>query len=92
LIEAPRFELPVVNIGNRQRGRVQAPNVIQASNSREEIAAAISQALTTEFRQKLQGIKNPYGTGSASSVIVSRLKTINLERSEIIIKRFYNKE
>ena len=28
LIEAPSFELPVVNIGDRQRGRVRGKNVI----------------------------------------------------------------
>jgi len=37
IIEAPSFQLPVVNIGTRQEGRVKAANVIDVGYSREEV-------------------------------------------------------
>ena len=66
LIEAPSFELPVVNIGDRQRGRLRAINVIDVGHGRAEIAAGIARALDPGFRRRLAGLPNPYGDGRAA--------------------------
>ncbi len=87
IIEAPSFHLPVVNIGERQKGRVRAANVLDAGNDREEILAAIEKALTPAFRQRLAGLKNPYGEGNAAEVIVNRIKTVALDK-KLITKIF----
>ncbi|MBK7870819.1 MAG: UDP-N-acetylglucosamine 2-epimerase (hydrolyzing) [Saprospiraceae bacterium] len=49
ILEAPTFGLPCVNIGNRQKGRPQASNVINCRHEPDEIVAAIEQALCDSF-------------------------------------------
>jgi UDP-hydrolysing UDP-N-acetyl-D-glucosamine 2-epimerase len=91
LIEAPSFELPVVNVGSRQAGRVRAANVIDAGNTRGEIIAALRQALTPQFRSVLKGLRNPYGDGRAAERIVTRLKSTDVG-DRLIRKRFADLE
>lgn len=89
LIEAPSFELPVVNIGDRQRGRVRGKNVIDVPECKKEpIINSIYKALSPDFRNSLKGMKNPYGEGNASEKIVKILKTISLGEG-LIKKTFY---
>ena len=89
LVEAPSFELPVVNIGDRQKGRIKAKNVIDVINCKEEeISNSIYKALSIEFRDSIRKIENPYGNGNSSEKIVNTLITIGLGEG-IIKKRFY---
>jgi UDP-hydrolysing UDP-N-acetyl-D-glucosamine 2-epimerase len=60
LIEAPSFRLPVVNIGDRQRGRIRAANVIDVPCSRAAIQRGIAKAISPRFRASLRGMRNPY--------------------------------
>jgi UDP-hydrolysing UDP-N-acetyl-D-glucosamine 2-epimerase len=78
LIEAPSFELPVVNIGDRQRGRLRAINVIDVGHGRAEIAAGIARALDPGFRRRLAGLPNPYGDGRAAPRIARVLRELEL--------------
>jgi UDP-N-acetylglucosamine 2-epimerase (non-hydrolysing)/GDP/UDP-N,N'-diacetylbacillosamine 2-epimerase (hydrolysing) len=87
LIEAPAFELPVVNIGSRQTGRVRAANVIDVGYGRADIAAAIYRAVAPEFRASLHGLVNPYGDGGAAERIVARLKSVEL--SDRLIRKVF---
>lgn len=89
ITEAPSFELPVVNIGDRQHGRIQAQNVIDVFKSeRKSIENAIRQALSAEFKNTLRGMRNPYGDGNGSVKIVEKLKTIQI--GETLIKKRFN--
>jgi len=83
IMEAPSFNLPAVNIGTRQEGRLRGANVIDVGYSTEEIMAGINQAL----RMKLKDNVNPYGDGHAAPRIVQALKNVPLD---IIEKKFYN--
>ena len=87
IIEATSFDLPVVNIGNRQLGRVRAGNVIDVGYHRGEIAEGLSRALSLAFRRGVRGLTNPYGTGNAAERIVTRLKSVPLDRA-LVEKRF----
>jgi UDP-hydrolysing UDP-N-acetyl-D-glucosamine 2-epimerase len=78
LIEAPSFGLPVVNVGDRQRGRLRAANVIDVGHDREAIAAAIRRALDPAFRASLAGLVNPYGDGHAAPRIARVLREVEL--------------
>lgn len=90
LIEAPSLKVPAVNVGNRQRGRVRARNVIDVGYSRDEIARGIEKALDPDFRKGLRDLTNPYGAGDAAEKIVERLKTVNLTDGNILSKRFHD--
>ena len=78
-MEAPSFELPAVNIGTRQEGRLRGTNVIDVGYSVEEIRAGILRATSAQFRQSLRGMANPYGDGHSASRIVQYLKNASLE-------------
>ena len=78
LIEAPSFGLPAVNVGDRQRGRLRAANVIDVAHGRDAIAAGIERALDPAFRRTLDGLLNPYGDGRAAPRIVKVLREVEL--------------
>jgi UDP-hydrolysing UDP-N-acetyl-D-glucosamine 2-epimerase len=80
LIEAPSFALPVVNVGNRQRGRLRGANVIDVGNGRDEIVAGLEAALAPARRERLRGLANPYGDGHAAPRIVKVLRELPLDR------------
>jgi UDP-N-acetylglucosamine 2-epimerase (non-hydrolysing)/GDP/UDP-N,N'-diacetylbacillosamine 2-epimerase (hydrolysing) len=69
LYEAPSFGRPAVNIGERQRGRLQPASVLNCSPER----AAILRAVQDAFRLDCSGVVNPYGDGQASARIVATL-------------------
>jgi GDP/UDP-N,N'-diacetylbacillosamine 2-epimerase (hydrolysing) len=81
ILEAPSFKLPAVNIGNRQRGRMQATNVINVNHSRREITKTVSKALfDRDFRTALLSCVNPYGDGRSSERIVKVLRQIKIDQ------------
>lgn len=89
IIEAASFRLPVVNIGDRQRGRLRPANVIDVAPERAAIEAAIQRAVDTAFRASLNGLKNPYGDGRAAERIVAVLRSVELGHA-LVAKRFYD--
>lgn len=88
IIEAPSFNLAVVNIGDRQKGRIRAKNVIDVRTCKKEaIIKAIRKALSNDFRNSLKSIENPYGKGNASKKIIRILRLI--KPTNLICKKFY---
>ena len=87
IIEAATFGLPVVNIGNRQGGRVHGRNVIDVACQRARILAAIRRVTGPAFRRKIRGMRNPYGDGHAAGQIVRILRTIPLNQ-RLVVKKF----
>jgi GDP/UDP-N,N'-diacetylbacillosamine 2-epimerase (hydrolysing) len=89
IIETPSFELPVVNIGDRQKGRIKARNVIEVPLClHADIVQAIRRATSLDFRESLKGLINPYDMGNTSSTIVDTLRGISL--ANIIKKKFHD--
>ncbi|MBW2617787.1 MAG: UDP-N-acetylglucosamine 2-epimerase (hydrolyzing) [Deltaproteobacteria bacterium] len=88
--EAPSFELPAVNIGRRQDGRLRAANVIDAAPESKAILAAIERGLDPAFKASLAGLVNPYGDGSAALCIVGVLKQLELGM-KLLQKRFVDR-
>ncbi len=74
VIEAPAIPTPSVNIGNRQKGRLRSPSIVDCGHGRAEISAAISRALDPSFRA---GLRAPAeADGFAARRIKDRLKTV----------------
>lgn len=88
IIEAASFKLGVVNIGERQKGRCHERNVIDVPHNHDEITKAIRMAISPEFRNALQNLENPYGTGNAADVIVETLT--NLPAKEKLLKKSFH--
>lgn len=89
LLEAPSFGIGTVNIGSRQKGRLRALSVIDCPPQREAVTHAIDTVLSLEFRKKLAGVYNPYGTGGAAKKIAAVLASFPLP--ELCGKRFVDR-
>jgi UDP-hydrolysing UDP-N-acetyl-D-glucosamine 2-epimerase len=86
IMESASFKLPTVNIGTRQQGRERAKNVLDAAEDEASILEAIGLARTTEFRQSLKDLVNPYGEGRAAEKIVEVLTKVPLDHN-LLMKR-----
>lgn len=75
LIEAPAVKKATVNIGDRQKGRIKASSVIDASEDRFAITHAINRALSKEFRTNLPYTPLIYGQGNVGGHIRLLLKS-----------------
>lgn len=84
LYEVPSFKKPTVNIGDRQKGRLQGNTVINCVNDAQYIYDAIQEA----FMLNCEEAVNPYGEGNASSLIVKNIKEI-ADFRVLLQKHFY---
>ena len=92
LCEAPSAKIPVINIGDRQKGRFKPANVIEVGYSADEIAQGIKKALSQEFRATMPSVINPhdkYGDGKNSVRIKAKLKDLAINE-DVIKKSFYD--
>jgi UDP-hydrolysing UDP-N-acetyl-D-glucosamine 2-epimerase len=87
LYEVPSFKKPTVNIGERQKGRLQANSVLNCNPIREEISHAISKA----YQLDCQNTINPYGNGDSSVRILSIINGID-DYKVLLKKHFYKVE
>lgn len=92
LIEAPSFGIPIVNIGDRQKGRLQANSVINCQPIEAEIDRAIILALSGEDRKKAKKANNPFGDGNTSDKIIDIVKDFLLNDRIHLMKKFYDCE
>ena len=88
ILEAPSLKRPTVNIGDRQKGRVQANSVVNCDVNIESITQALNISSSQEFQAKATQVINPYGEGQTTPKIMSQLEKIDW--SDIINKVFYD--
>ncbi|MBU2019520.1 MAG: UDP-N-acetylglucosamine 2-epimerase (hydrolyzing) [Bacteroidetes bacterium] len=79
IIEAQSFGLPVLNIGNRQAGRLRNKNVMDCPVDLKTILASIPKLTSEEFKESYIHASNIYGDGNASSKIIDFIKQIPFE-------------
>ena len=82
IIEAASFKKPVVNIGDRQKGRLRSLNIIDCEI--KSLEKTINHALSKSFRLKIKKVKNIYGSGKTADFIVKKIKNAKLS----VIKKF----
>ncbi|MFM9872950.1 MAG: UDP-N-acetylglucosamine 2-epimerase [Fimbriimonadaceae bacterium] len=91
IIEAASFNLPVVNIGNRQQGRAQSGNVINCGTNQSEIEEALTLANSKHAKDIARATTNIYGNGNSARFIVTTLTKINYSPN-MLIKSFISKQ
>jgi len=84
LYEVPSFKKPTVNIGDRQKGRIQSSSVINCRPEAEDIIRAINEAFTKDCSSTV----NPYGKGDSAEKIIDALKAIPDYRA-LLQKHFF---
>lgn len=74
IIEVPSFDVPTVNIGVRQKGRLAAKSVLDAEPTKSSICSAIDSAIIKDYKMEGEAIINPYGQGNASEQLIQMIK------------------
>jgi GDP/UDP-N,N'-diacetylbacillosamine 2-epimerase (hydrolysing) len=88
IVEAPYYKLPVVNLGNRQKGRINAGNVEFVTQEKGSIVKALEKAcFDLSYRKHVRKLTNPYGDGSAARKILEAIESVDLDDSRWYVKR-----
>ena len=88
LTEVPTFKKATINIGDRQKGRIQATSIVNCKPVSANIQKAIKKSYTDEFKKILSNTINPYGNGGSSESIINTLDSTDF--NSLIKKRFYD--
>ena len=88
LMEVPSFNKGTVNIGDRQRGRLQAASVINCEPTRLGIESALRRLYSLDFQETLLRVVNPYGQGGAAAKVVETIKRCTL--NGLVKKSFHD--
>lgn len=92
IIETPAFHIPTVNIGDRQRGRLQAQSIINCDSNTGSIIDAIDKAMSKEFAMLCRTVNSPYGDGNSAGRIANKIVETVLSELIDLKKRFYDYE
>jgi GDP/UDP-N,N'-diacetylbacillosamine 2-epimerase (hydrolysing) len=88
ILEAPYLGLPVVNIGNRQKGRFTCGNVVFVNHLKSAIKKQITKScFDAAYRKYVRSLKNVFGDGHTSGRIVKILKNIDPQDKKWKIKK-----
>lgn len=79
IIEVPAFDVPTVNIGVRQQGRLAAKSVLHCKASQADIEQAIEIAVSRRYKAEDDIIDNPYGQGDSSAQVIAMIKSLHFE-------------
>lgn len=90
LVEVPSFKIPTINIGDRQKGRLQADSVINCEPEMQAVCDAMEKAVSDEFVKISSVVVNPYGDGNTSGKIVQTMVQILVHEEVDLKKKFYD--
>ncbi|WP_312857305.1 UDP-N-acetylglucosamine 2-epimerase [Neobacillus endophyticus] len=90
IIETPTFKIPCINIGDRQKGRIQATNIINCPPKKADIILAIKHALSPNFRLSLSNLNSPFGNGDTSEHILRIILQFLQCKNQNFKKKFYD--
>lgn len=85
IIEVPFYNIPTINIGDRQKGRIRHKSILDTDYSIISIKAAIAKAMEPKFRSSLKNMKYEFGEGNAAKKMVDFL--VNLPRVKNLLQK-----
>lgn len=89
ILEAPYFALPVVNVGDRQGGRLRHANIVDVPGKNgDQVLTAVKRALSPAFRKRAMAGCPSLPRHSPSARILAVLKRVRLG-PELLRKRFH---
>lgn len=83
IVEAPSLHTMTINIGIRQKGRIQAESIINVEVDENEIKSAFEKARSTEFKEIVNSVVNPYGDGNTVKKIIKVLRPLTPEKLKV---------
>lgn len=88
LLEAPTFKIGTINVGDRQRGRIKAPSVIDCKPTTEDILRGMEELYSDSFQALLKIVENPHGNGGVAEKIIAELRAQPVQ--DMLKKTFYD--
>lgn len=79
ILEVPSLKVATINIGDRQKGRIQAKSIINTVISEVEISEAFEKVKSEQFRNIVDKTDNPYGAGDTTEKIMNIIRTFQFE-------------
>lgn len=90
IVEAPSFGIPTINVGDRQKGRIEAESIINCHGDTASIRKAFKKAMDPKFRKRIAKVKNPYENVNTSSNIVNKIDEYLKTKKINIKKKFFD--
>ncbi|MDR2221529.1 MAG: UDP-N-acetylglucosamine 2-epimerase [Flavobacteriaceae bacterium] len=87
ILEAPSLNTITINIGDRQKGRIQAKSIINCNNSIQSISEAIKKSKETDFKEVVNCVSNPYYNGGAVDKII---QTLEIHKDKFKVVKHFN--
>lgn len=89
LIEIPSLDIPTINIGDRQKGRVRGKSVIDCECHQADIFKSIVMSQTDEFQLLVKNTPNPYYQNAVLDKAIECIKMF-LQKPVVLCKDFYD--
>lgn len=90
IIEAPALHVPTVNIGDRQRGRLQIESIMNCGSNTDDIVKAIRYVSSDECKERCKRVVSPYGDGHAAERIAKKVIETVIGGQIDLKKSFYD--
>ena len=87
IVEAPSFNIPTLDIGDRQKGRMAADSVYHCATDTDSILKGLDYIFSEDFQHIVKTSQNPYDKPNTAESIFNVLSTFPLDN--IIKKHFY---
>ncbi len=89
IIEAPILKKAVLNIGDRQKGRLMCMNIVNCGTEVNEIEKGYALAISSKFNKSIKNLVCPFGNGDASKKMISIIEK-ELNKKIDLKKEFYD--
>jgi len=86
IIEVPSLDVPTVDIGMRQKGRLSAKSVLHCQANATSIKTALDTAFSRTYKREDEQIVSPYGDGNTSKQVIVLIKSLKFTA----VKSFYD--
>ena len=81
IIEAPYFNIPVINIGRRQYGRDCSLNILNSKYTFEDISSQINYAVSKKFKNKMKKNKAIYYQKDTVEKIYKKISNLTIKKN-----------
>lgn len=88
IVETPSFGIPTLNIGDRQKGRLQADSIVNCETDKNSVVEGLKSVLSSEMQKKAKGTSNPYEQPDSAQKIFEVISTYPLDK--LNQKHFYD--
>ena len=88
ILEAPALNIPTINIGDRQKGRIRTQSIVDCDPSKKSILSALKMIYDFSFQLNLKKLNLPFEKPDTSKKIKKLLQKVDLK--DILKKEFYD--